>query len=213
MIVIPQSSDEWIKARVGCATASRVSDIIAKTKSGFSTSRANYLAELIAERLTGEPAASYTNSAMAWGVEKEPDARMAYEFRTDAEVGPAGFVLHPIIARSGASPDGFVGDDGLVEIKCPLTATHIDTLLGQAVPSKYLTQMQFQMACTGCKWVDFISFDPRLPESMRLFISRVQRDDAMIKNLETEVAAFLAELDEKVAALNARYAPRERAAA
>jgi putative phage-type endonuclease len=211
MSEIVQGSDAWKALRLGKATASRIADIIAKTKSGYSTSRTNYMAELIAERLTGNVAESYTNTAMQWGTEKEPEALTAYEFLTNAEIERVAFVDHPTIAMSGASPDGLAGRDGLVEVKCPNTATHLETLLGGIVPAKYLTQMQWQMACTGRVWCDFCSFDPRMPEEMRLFVQRVPRDGAMIARLETEVSAFLAELDEKVAALRARYLVKEAA--
>lgn len=200
-----QGSADWFAARLGKVTASRVSDVIAKTKSGWSASRANYMAQLVAERLTGQPQESYSNAAMQWGIEQEPLARAAYEFRADATVTPAWFIDHPKIAMSGASPDGLIGDTGLVEIKCPNTATHIETLIGKNTPDKYLAQMQWQMACTGAKWCDFVSFDPRLPESMRLFVSRVHRDDERIKELEKEVLAFLAELDAKVKTLTELY--------
>jgi putative phage-type endonuclease len=211
MSEIVQGSDAWKALRLGKATASRIADIIAKTKSGYSTSRTNYMAELIAERLTGNVAESYTNTAMQWGTEKEPEALTAYEFLTNAEIERVAFVDHPTIAMSGASPDGLAGRDGLVEVKCPNTATHLETLLGGIVPAKYLTQMQWQMACTGRVWCDFCSFDPRMPEEMRLYVQRVPRDGAMIARLETEVSAFLAELDEKVAALRARYLVKEAA--
>ena len=200
-----QGSADWFAARLGKVTASRVSDVIAKTKSGWSASRANYMAQLVAERLTGQPQESYSNAAMQWGIEQEPLARAAYEFRTDATVTPAWFIEHPKIAMSGASPDGLIGDVGLVEIKCPTTATHIETLIGKSTPDKYLAQMQWQMACTGAKWCDFVSFDPRLPEAMRLFVSRVHRDDERIKELEKDVLAFLAELDAKVKTLTDLY--------
>ena len=200
-----QGSPEWFQTRLGKVTASRVSDVIAKTKTGWSASRANYMAQLIAERLTGQAQESYTNAAMQWGTDNEPLARAAYEFRTDATVTPAWFIDHPKIAMTGASPDGLVGDVGLVEIKCPNTATHIETLTGRAIPSKYETQMLWQIACTGAKWCDFVSFDPRLPESMRLFVARLQRDDKRIKELETEIVTFLAELDAKVKALTDIY--------
>jgi hypothetical protein len=144
---------------------------------------------------------------MQWGTEKEPDARAAYEFQTDTEVAQVGFAPHPSISASGASPDGLVGDDGLVEIKCPNTATHIDTLLGNEVPAKYITQMLWQMACTGRKWCDFVSFDPRLPESMRLFVRRVHRHDAEIARLEDLVIQFLGELDQKTSDLIRIYEP------
>jgi putative phage-type endonuclease len=196
-----QRTAEWYEARLGKATASRIADIVAKTKTGYSTSRANYMAELICERLTGMQGASYSNAAMAWGVETEPMARAAYEGAVGSLVIETGFVPHAAISMAGASPDGLVGDEGLVEIKCPMTATHIDTLLGQSVPSKYVTQMQWQMACTGRKWCDFVSYDPRMPENMRIFIKRVERDEQVISTLETEVIQFLKELDEKIVQL------------
>lgn len=205
MSAIVQGSAEWLAIRCGRVTASRVADIIAKTKTGYGASRANYMAELIAERLTGEPAEKFSSPAMKWGTETEPDARTAYEFRTDATVVQVAFVPHPTVPMTGASPDGLVGEDGLVEIKCPNTATHIDTLIGQTVPGKYVTQMFWQMACTGRQWCDFVSFDPRLPEHMRLFVKRVHRDDIRIAELETEVREFLAELDQKVDQLVALY--------
>lgn len=206
-----QGTEEWLAARVGKVTASRVADVVARTKTGYGASRANYMAELVAERLTGQPAERFTNAAMAWGTEKEPDARAAYVFMRDADVAEVGFVAHPRIAMTGASPDGLVGGDGMVEIKCPMTASHIETLIGQAVPGKYVTQMQWQMACAGRAWCDFVSFDPRMPAEMQLFVHRVHRDETMIAELEREVAAFLAELDAKVAQLTALYGAREAA--
>ena len=211
MINIIQGSEEWHALRCGRVTASRVADVVAKTKSGWGASRANYAAELIAERLTGEPAERFTNAAMQWGTDHEPDARAAYEFFRDAAVVEIGFVDHPSIAMTGASPDGLVGEDGLVEIKCPNTATHLDTLLSQTVPAKYVTQMLWQMACTGRKWCDFVSFDPRLPESMSMFVKRVERDDKRIAELETEVAAFLEEISAKIEQLNSLYGMKEAA--
>lgn len=193
-----QGTDEWLAARVGKVTASRVADVVAKTKSGWGAARANYMAELIAERLTGTPAGSFTNAAMQWGTDTEPQARAAYEFVSDVEVVEVGLIPHPTIADSAASPDGLVGDDGLVEIKCPNTATHIDTLLGQKVPAKHMTQMQWQMACTGRQWCDFVSFDPRMPEHLSLFMQRVERDGERIAGLESMVTDFLAELAAKI---------------
>jgi len=208
-----QLSQEWFADRRGKVTASRVADVIARTKTGWGASRANYAAQLVAERLTGETAESYTNAAMQWGTDTEPHARAAYEFRTDATVTETGFIPHPNIGMSGASPDGFVGDGGQVEIKCPNTATHIETLLGQGVPAKYVTQMQWQMACTGRAWCDFISFDPRMPESMRLFVKRVPRDNAAIATLEADIIEFLGEIDRTVSALRSRYdAPEAKTA-
>lgn len=197
-----QGTAEWHSARLGKVTASRVADVIAKTKSGWGASRANYMAELISERLTGVPAEKYTNAAMAWGTDNEADARIAYAMRAGLTVDQVGFVDHPLIPMSGASPDGLIIEHpGLVEIKCPNTATHIDTLLNGAVPCKYNTQMQWQMACTGREWCDFVSFDPRLPDNMRLFVRRVVRDSLFIAVLEEMVEEFLSEIDRKIAAL------------
>lgn len=205
MIDVIQGTPEWKALRAGRVTASRIADMMARTKSGWGASRANYAAQLVAERLTGEIAESFTSAAMQWGTEQEPEARIAYEFRMDAAVQEVGFVPHPTIVMSGASPDGLVGDDGLIEIKCPNTATHIDTLLSAKPDAKYVQQMQWQMACTGRKWVDFCSFDPRLPESMRLFVTRVPRDNDWIAELEREAAIFLAEIESTVSALRNRY--------
>lgn len=194
-----QLSDEWFQARCGKATASRISDVIAKTRSGWGASRANYQAELIAERLTGVPAAGFTSAAMQWGIDTEPQARAAYEFMTDAQVTEIAFIEHPTIGMSGASPDGLVGDDGMVEIKCPNTATHIDTLLRGVIQDKYLVQMLWQMACSGRDWCDFVSFDPRMPADLALWVKRVPRDQKRIDELEGLVRDFLDETDEKVA--------------
>jgi putative phage-type endonuclease len=202
---ILQGTDAWKQLRLGKVTASRVADIIAKTKTGHSALRANYAAQLIAERLTGTVAESFTNAAMQHGTETEPEARNAYCFYQGVTVKEVAFVPHPAIDQAGCSPDGLVDDDGMVEIKCPNTATHMDTLLGQAVPAKYETQMQFQMACTGRKWCDFVSYDPRMPENMRLFIKRLPRDDKRISELETEIAGFLLELAVKLSQLNSLY--------
>jgi len=211
MSEIIQGSDEWKALRLGKVTASRVADVVARTKTGYGASRANYMAQLIAERLTNTVAEAYTNAAMQHGTETEPEARSAYEFYQGVTVKEVAFVPHPKIDQAGCSPDGLVGDDGLVEIKAPQTATHLETLLGQAVPGKYITQIQFQLACTGRKWADFVSYDPRMPENMRLFIKRVDRDDAKIKELEEEVASFLLEMAVKLSELNSLYGEREAA--
>lgn len=198
----PQGSPEWLAARVGLVTASRVADVIAKTKSGPSASRAGYLGELVAERLTGVSAApAYQNDDMRRGTELEPDARVAYEVRTAFVVEECGLVLHPTM-QAGASPDGLVGADGLVEIKCPRTHIHIDYLEGQRPPPKYLPQMAWQCICTGRAWVDFVSYDPRMPERLQLFVVRYTPDPAYLRELEAEVSAFIAEVDAKVAALS-----------
>lgn len=204
--MMEQHSPEWYAARLGKVTASRVADLMAKTKSGYSASRANYMAELICERLTMTQAEKFTNAAMQWGTECEPHARIAYEFLTDREVTETGFVLHGAIADFGASPDGLVGDNGLVEIKCPNTATHIETLLSENIPGKYVTQMQAQMACTGRAWCDFVSFDPRMPADMQIWIRRVERDAAAIADMEDEISTFLADMAQKLDSLRSRYA-------
>lgn len=205
MTEIVQGSPEWHALRCGKATASRIADITAKTKTGVSAMRATYMGELIAERLTGVVAEGYKSVAMERGSQTEGDAHVAYEFQFNCDVVRIAFIDHPTIAMSGASPDGLVGDDGLVEFKAPNTATHIETLLGANIPGNYVKQMQWQMACTGRKWCDWVSYDNRLPESMRLFVKRVHRDDAMIAELEREVTTFLAEIDRKVAELTARF--------
>lgn len=203
--MMEQRSLEWFAHRAGRVTASRIADVMAKTKTGPGAARKNYAADLVAERLTGEIREGFSNAAMQWGTDMEPQARAAYEFLHDASVSEVGFIDHPTLAMAGCSPDGLVGDAGMVEIKCPNTATHIDTLLTGSIDGKYHKQMQFQLACSGRAWCDFVSYDPRLPAEMQLFVQRVPRDPALIVEIETEVAAFLAEADETVAALRARY--------
>jgi putative phage-type endonuclease len=197
-----QKSPEWFAARLGKVTASRVADVIAKTKSGYSTSRDNYMAQLVCERLTGKQGESFTNSAMQWGTETEPLARSAYEANADIMVEELGFVLHPKIEMAGASPDGLVGLFGMLEIKCPNTATHIEALLTETVPTKYITQMQWQMACAQRQWCDYVSYDPRIRADLQLFVKRVEFDATYVAMLEEEVIKFLKELDIKVNKLN-----------
>jgi putative phage-type endonuclease len=192
-----QRTDEWFAARIGKVTASRVADVIAKTKSGYGAGRANYLADLVVERLTGQKAQGFSNAAMEWGTQTEPQARAAYSAKTGILVEEVGFIDHPTVAMSGASPDGFA-EEGLIEVKCPNTATHLEYVLAELPPLKYFTQMQWQMACTNRPWCDFVSFDPRLPERLQLLVVRVPRDDNYIKMLEQEVIVFLQELDDKL---------------
>jgi len=200
-----QRTDDWFAVRLGRVTASRIADVTAKTKTGWGAGRANYKAQLIAERLTGQRQESFTNAAMQWGIDTEEQARVAYAFLEGQKVIEEAFVTHPTILDAGASPDGLVGNDGLVEIKCPNTATHIETLKGGAIPGKYVGQMQWQMACTGRKWCDFVSFDPRMPEEMQLFVYRLMRDDGQIAELEQMVRDFLAEVEADVAELVSLY--------
>ena len=209
--MIIQGTPEWFAARCGRVTASRIADVVAKTKTGWGASRASYMAQLVAERLTGTVAPSYENDAMRWGTEKEPDARAAYEFRHDVEVTQVGFIDHPTIAMAGASPDGLIDDDGMLEIKCPQPAAHLETLLTQKIPEKYVTQMMWQLACSGRQWVDYVSYNPTFPENMRLFIARVFRDDKRIDHLETEIAGFLLEMAVKLSELNSLYGEKEAA--
>lgn len=200
-----QNTPEWHQARCGSLGASSVAEALAKTKSGWGAGRKNTKARLVAERLTGSSPETYTNAAMQWGNDHEDDARVNYGFAQNVDVAQIGLVRHPTINGTHASPDGLVGDDGLVEIKCPNTATHIDTLLSQKINTKYITQMQWQMACTGRQWCDFVSYDPRMPIAMQIWICRIDRDDDAIAALEKDVGEFLAEVNETVEKLSKLY--------
>jgi YqaJ-like viral recombinase domain len=190
-----QRTEQWAALRCGKVTGSRICDVLAEIKKGEAASRRNYRAEIIVETLTGIPVEQYISKEMQWGTDTEPFARTAYELERDANISTVGFAIHPMIERFGISPDGLVGEDGLVEIKCPNTATHIDYLLAGAVPSDYQPQMLAEMACTGRAWCDFVSFDPRLPKHLRLFVRRFDRDDARIAEIELKVQGFLDEVD------------------
>ena len=192
-----QRTEEWFAARLGRVTASRIADVVAKTKTGYGAGRANYMAELVCERLTGQRAEGFTSKAMQHGTDTEPRARAAYELLTGNTVVEVGFIARDDMA-AGASPDGLVGEDGLIEIKCPHTATHIDYLLKGSVPGNYELQMQWQMACTGRKFCEFVSYDPRFPDHLQLMIVRVDRDDALIADIEKEVRLFLDEVTKMV---------------
>ena len=192
----PQGSIEWLQSRAGKVTASRIQDVMAKIKSGEAAARKDYRAQIIAEMLTGQPLENgFTNAEMQWGTEQEPFARAAYEAITGEIVEQVGLVLHPSVDRAAASPDGLVSDSGLVEIKCPKTATHLTYLLDGVVPAKYQPQMLWQMACAERAWCDFMSFDPRLPEKFSTFVVRFQRDDKRIAEMTAEVIVFLHECD------------------
>ena len=208
-----QGSPEWLQERCGKVTASRIADVMAKIKTGYGAGRANYMAEIIAERLTNVPKQGFTNEAMRWGTETEPQARAMYEFQTGLEVTETGFVPHPVIEGTGASPDGLVGDSGLIEVKCPNTATHIETLRGSAIDRKYVLQMHWQMICTGRDWCDFVSFDPRLSLAKQMHVRRVHRDAELCEEITAEVTRFLTELNETVAELERLYPDGERLAA
>ena len=192
---IIQGSDDWVQSRCGIITASRIADILSKTKSGESASRANYRAQLVAERMTGIVQKTFCNAAMDHGTEQEPYARIAYELDKGLMVDEVGMVKHPRIERAGASPDGLVSDCGLVEIKAPNTATHIGYLLDDKPPAKYVPQMAWQILCTGRKWCDFVSFDPRMPPPEQYFCIRYEPDKEYLEMLEAEVMRFDSEIE------------------
>ena len=200
-----QGTPEWLAARAGKVTASRISDVLAKIKVGEAKTRRDYRYQIMAEILTGRPQESgFINDEMRWGTENEPYARSAYEVSNGLLVDKVGLVIHPTNDRAGASPDGLVGSDGMVEIKCPKTATHIGYLTDGVVPQQYVAQMQWQMACAERSWNDFCSYDPRLPEHLQLFVCRLPRDGGMIRGMEAEVSIFLSEVDALVEKLKAR---------
>jgi putative phage-type endonuclease len=201
--MIEQGTIEWHLQRLGKVTASRVADVLSKGKSGESASRKNYRTELVVQRLTGQPGESFTSAAMEWGTATEPLARVAYEAEMGVFVNQVAFIDHPSIANFGCSPDGII-DDGLIEIKCPNSSTHIEYLSDNKPPAKYIPQMQCQMAVTGAKWCDFVSFDPRLPNDLQLFVVRLERDEEYIEAMETEVKKFLSEVEEMFTKLKER---------
>lgn len=198
-----QRTDEWFEARLGKVTASRISDVMAKTKSGYSASRKNYMAQLICERLTGKHEDVYQNAAMQRGTELEPKARAIYMLETGSIAEETGLIDHPTISMSAASPDGLVNDDGLIEIKCPNTATHIEFLRTSKPKPEYMLQMLWQMACTGRGWCDFVSYDDRLPDYLSYKCVRIERDDKRIAEIELEVSTFLKELENEINELKA----------
>lgn len=207
--MLEQGTEQWLRARCGFVTASKVSDAMAKKGTA---ARANYMAQVMAERVAGEPAESFSSAAMQWGTETEPQARAMYGFVEDQEVLEVGFVHHPSIDWLGASPDGLVGDDGLLEIKCPNTATHFKTLLGGKIDPQYMRQMQVQMACTERKWCDFVSFDPRLTPAKQYYCERIERDDKMIAEIAAAVTEFLGEVEQDLAKLEQLYPEQKKAA-
>jgi putative phage-type endonuclease len=199
-----QGSPEWFAARLGKVTASKVADVMATTKSGPAASRQNYMMDLLCQRLTGTIEQGFTNAAMQRGTEMEPIARSAYEARNGLFVTEVGLIDHPTLEGFAASPDGLVGDDGLIEIKCPNTATHVAFLRTGKPDGKYIWQMLAQMACTGLQWCDFVSFDDRLPEPLQFASVRIMRDDAKIADMLAGVTAFLKELADLEAEMRER---------
>lgn len=205
VIEVEQGTDEWRQVRCGRITASRIGDLMATTRSGPAASRKNYIAELVAERLTGQPQdGGFVSAAMQWGIDQEQFAIGTYEAKRDAWVTRVGFVTHPDIEMAGCSPDGLVDDDGMVQVKCPNTATHIATIRGGPIDRKYLLQMQWEMACTGRAWSDFVSYDPRLPEDLRLFVQRVLFDPAIAGRIQTAVMVADMEVNDIIADLRRR---------
>ncbi len=195
VLSMPQGSPEWLAARAGKVTASRINDVMAaKTTAAYR----DYRAQIVAEILTGQPQESgFTNAAMQWGTEQEKFARAEYEMFCAWTVDEVGLVIHPTIEQGAASPDGLVSD-GLVEIKCPKTSTHLQTLVDKKQPRQYEHQMLWQMACTGRQWCDFVSYDPRLPEDLQLFVHRFDRDQERIDAIEEAVKQFLTEVNEMI---------------
>lgn len=197
-----QGSDEWHAARLGKITASKISDVMMKpTTAGYN----NYMSQLICERLTGTPTETFISDAMKHGTETEPQARAMYELETGTEVKEVGFIDHPTIDGTGASPDGLCGDDGLVEIKCPQPTKHIKNLTGGSIDKGYMLQMQWQMECAGRKWCDFVSFNPSLPETMQMHITRVDFDPLLVVDIKKAVSDFTSAMNEKIEKLIAKY--------
>lgn len=196
---IIQGTPEWFDVKRGKVGASKINDIMAKLKNGQpGAGRKNFAARLVCERLTGTTEETFSNSAMQWGVEQEANARSVYEFHNDVVVDQVGFIDHPTVEFAGMSPDGMVGEDGLLEIKCPNTSTHIDYLLKGVMPSEYVNQVQWQMACSGRLWCDFVSYDPRMPFDLQMFIIRVGRDNEKIAEIEKEVVKLNQEVSETI---------------
>jgi putative phage-type endonuclease len=196
-----QGSQAWLESRMGKVTASALSNVMmAKTAAGYQ----NYMAQLICERLTGEPVETFKSAAMEHGTETEPQARAFYELETGNEVVECGFIPHPTLANSGASPDGLIGDDGGLEIKAPQPAKHIKNLMGGTIDKAYMLQMQWGMACTGREWWDFVSFNPSFPAHLQLHVQKVKRDQEMIEDITAAVTSFLSEMESKLRVLEAR---------
>ena len=207
IVELEQGTADWLQMRCGCCTASRLNDALAKLKrkDGESAARATYRKQLVIERLTGRSTESYVSDAMIWGTETEPQARIEYELLTGVEVKQVGLGAHPRINWFSASPDGLVGDDGCIEIKCLNSVNHLDILLSGEIPEDYHWQMLGEMACCERQWCDFIAFDPRMPEGLQLFVKRFPRNDALISGMELEVIQFLSEVERDLAALKEKY--------
>lgn len=206
LLEIQQGSPEWLKARLNNCTGSRVKDALSFLRDGKTPSqkRKDYLTDLVTERLTGFAAEHYVTPAMQWGIDTEPYARAAYSVVSGNEVDRVGIAVHPSIKGFMSSPDGLVGDCGITEFKCPNTTTHIEWMLADVIPPEHEYQLLAHLSCTGRKWVDFFSFDPRLPPKHQYFLKRMERDEERISTMEAGVVQFLGELNEMVAKLEAR---------
>jgi len=191
-----QRTDEWFKARLGKVTASKISDVLAKIRTGEAAVRRNYKMQLATERLTGQKTDSYINQAMQDGIDREDTAREIFEIVRDIKVEQVGFIDHPTIEMAGASPDGLLPDNGVLEIKCPVETTHTTNLLERKLPSRYVSQVQWQMACTGADYANFVSYNPNFEPKLQLIYLDVERDDEYIEMLEEEVSTFLTEVDD-----------------
>ena len=200
-----QGTPEWLAARAGSLGASSIGDALAKTKTGWGASRGNLHSRLVTERITGKPVETFTNAAMQRGNDLEPQARAMYSFRKGVDVEEVGIILHPSIKHSHCSPDGMVGADGMVEIKCCGATRHIELLTGSSPEDRYIKQCLWQMACTGRQWVDLTYFHPDFPDEMQMFVHRVERDESVIADLEAEVSKFLAEVAATVDQLTNTY--------
>jgi hypothetical protein len=205
--MIEQRSEDWFTARIGCVSGSCITEVLSKPTKGKpeAIGRKNLKARLACELMTGKSLdGKYQSWDMKRGIELEPQARVEYELATNEEIESVGFVLHPKIPRFGASPDAFIGKDGLLELKCPNQATHLDYVLAGIVPSDYRNQILAELACTGRQWADFVSFHPDMPEHLQLFVIRMKRDEVKIAEIEAEVIKFNAEVDELIAKLPKR---------
>ncbi|MDT8419374.1 MAG: YqaJ viral recombinase family protein [Desulfuromonadales bacterium] len=201
---IEQRTEEWFAARLGKVTASKINDVMARLKNGGeAATRKNYRVQLAVERLTGQKTETFTNGAMQWGIDQEPFAREAYEFIAGTAVEQVGFVDHAHLPMAGCSPDGLIGSDGMCEIKCPNTATHVEWMLAGTIPAEHVNQMLFQMDCCRRQWCDFVSYDPRMPIDLQLFVRRLHRDDAAIEKIRYEVISILDDVAQLVAQLEA----------
>ena len=196
MSIMVQQTDEWWDAKRGKVSASHIADIMAKGKGGKpSTTRRNYMTTLLLERLTGETEETFANAAMENGVEQEPVARAAYEAKHGLDVVQVGFIESQILQNFGASPDGLIEDDGLIEIKCPSHGVHLEYLRSETVPRNYVLQIHGQMMCTDRAWCAFVSYDKSFPPHLQMVERMVERDHDLCAEIAHEVKVFNAELD------------------